>query len=215
MYYNVYNNHNVTSRTFQIVMIDLTHALPFDRHAATLPGHAPVERTLSQLRGVFADETAYDALLAEGDPLVYSVASVEPDNGDGQLHYGIGKIMAGRVGDEYFLTRGHLHQWRPAAEIYIGLSGVGIMLLEDERTGAAYSVDLVPDSVVYVPGYTAHRTVNTGDMPLTYFGIYPAQAGHDYGALAERNFAQVVVAKEGKPQVLDRQAFLAAMLAVK
>jgi glucose-6-phosphate isomerase len=181
-------------------MIDLRQIIPFDRLNAAIPNAAVVERRLSQLRGAFADSEAYERAVEQGDPLVYSVASVEPADGEGDLHYGIGKIMPGRVGQEYFLTRGHFHQWRPAAEIYIGLTGTGVMLL---------------DSVVYVPGHTAHRTVNVGDMPLTYLGIYPARAGHDYGALAERNFAQVVVENGGKPCVLQRAQFLADLPAAR
>lgn len=196
-------------------MIDVSQIIPFDKINATIPHAAVVERRLSQLRSVFADQDAYERAVEQGDPLVYSVASVEPADGEGDLHYGIGKIMPGRVGQEYFLTRGHFHQWRPAAEIYIGLTGTGIMLLEHEQTHHAYSVDLLPDSVVYVPGYTAHRTVNTGDTPLTYLGIYPARAGHDYGALAERNFAQVVVENGGKPCVLQRAQFLADLPVVR
>ena len=33
----------------------------------------------------------------------------------------------------------------------------------------------------YVPGHTGHRTANVGDTPLSYIGVYPARAGHDYG----------------------------------
>jgi len=40
-----------------------------------------------------------------------------------------------------------------------------------------------------------------------YLGIYPAQAGHDYGAIATRNFRQVVVERDGQPAVLDRSEF--------
>jgi glucose-6-phosphate isomerase, archaeal len=197
-------------------MIDASRLVRFDKHTALIPDHPPVERRLSQLRGVFADADTYERMLADGDdPLVYSVASVEPAQGDGQLHYGIGKIMPGRVGDEYFLTRGHYHAWRPAGEVYIGLSGRGMMLLEDERDGSATVLDLLPESVVYVPGYTAHRTVNVGDTPLTYIGIYPAQAGHDYAALEARNFAQVVVAQAGLPVVMGRQQLIDSLALVK
>ncbi len=197
-------------------MIDLSQFIPFDKVNAAILGAAVVERTLSQLRGVFADSDAYErALLEQGDPLVYSVASVELATGDGDLHYGIGRIMPGRVGQEYFLTRGHFHQWRPAAEIYIGLTGAGRMLLEHEQTHHAYSVDLLPDGVVYVPGYTAHRTINVGDTPLTYLGIYPARAGHDYGALVDRNFAQVVINVDGKPCVVQRKQFLADLAVIR
>jgi len=41
--------------------------------------------------------------------LVYSVAAVEPAYGEGDLHCGLGLLMPGRIGPEYFMTRGHLH----------------------------------------------------------------------------------------------------------
>ena len=78
------------------------------------------------------------------------------------------------------------------------------MLLVDVLTGESRLVPLVADSIVYVPGHTAHRTINTGDTPLTYIGIYPAAAGHDYGSIAVQNFRKVVAAVDGKPTLLDR-----------
>jgi len=44
-------------------------------------------------------------------------------------------------------------------------------------------------------------------VPLTYLGVYPAEAGHDYGAIATQNFRQVVVMANGEPVVLDRAAY--------
>ena len=73
------------------------------------------------------------------------------------------------------------------------------MLLENETTGESKLLSQVPDSLVYVPGFTAHRTINIGDVPLTYLGIYPADAGHDYKAIAARNFGKLVIAVDGKP----------------
>lgn len=178
----------------------------FDLDLATIEGRPRVERRLSDLRGSFRDPAAYEAALAAGDPLVYAVASVEPANGDGDLHYGLGMIMPGRVGDEYWLTKGHLHAWRPAAEFYIGLSGKGMMLLEHEVTGETQLVPLERHGVVYVPGYTAHRTMNTGTEPLLYLGIYPARAGHDYSTIARRNFRHCVVDRDGQPTLIDRHA---------
>lgn len=187
--------------------------LPIDKllsryNAATgeIAGATATSRHLADLRGCFADAAAYAAALACGNPLVYRVASVEPAPGEGDLHYGVGCIMPGRIGDEYFLTKGHLHAWRPAAEFYFGLSGEGAMLLEDEATGESRLVDLRPQGVVYVSGHTAHRTVNTGTVPLTYIGVYPARAGHDYGAIAQRNFRCVVVEREGGPVLLERRS---------
>lgn len=177
----------------------------FNLDAATIAGRPRLERHLADLRGCFADDAAFEAAHARGNPLVYTVASVDPANGDGDLHYGLGMIMPGRVGDEYWLTKGHLHTWREAAEFYIGLRGEGAMLLEDERTGESRLLPLRPHTVLYVPGYTAHRTVNTGCEPLLYIGVYPARAGHDYAAIAARNFRQVVVERDGKPVMFPRE----------
>lgn len=169
-----------------------------------LAGAQPVERRLADLRDCFADSAAYAAALAAGNPLIYRVASVELAPGDGDLHYGIGCLLPGRIGDEFFMTKGHLHAWRPAAEFYFGLAGEGVMLLEDEATGESRIVPLRAHSAVYVPGYTAHRTINTGSSPLTYLGVYPARAGHDYGSIARRNFRCMVVERAGRAAMIAR-----------
>lgn len=189
-------------------MLDPDHLLSrYNPTTGELAGANPVERRLADLRGCFADAAAYEAALAAGNPLLYRVASVEPGAGEGDLHYGVGCLMPGRIGDEYFLTKGHLHAWRPAAEFYFGLTGEGVMLLEDEATGESRMVPLRPHHAVYVPGSTAHRTMNTGTVPLTYLGVYPARAGHDYGAIAQRNFRHVVVERAGGPVMIPRLSF--------
>lgn len=171
-----------------------------------LAGDTPrAERFLHDLAGCFENAATYDQACADGNPLVYTVSSITPGAGAGALHYGLGMIQPGRVGDEYYLTRGHLHSWRAASEVYVGLRGAGMMLLEDERDGTCRAHPLEANTVVYVPGYTAHRTVNTGAEPLVYLGIYPAEAGHDYGALKTENFKQVVVATPDGPRVRPRQ----------
>jgi glucose-6-phosphate isomerase len=172
--------------------------------SARLGNRPMVERRLADLRGCFADESAFEAALRRGNPLLYSVSSVEPASGDGQLHYGLGILQPGKIGAEYYLTKGHLHAHRPAAEIYVGLAGEGAMLLEDEATGESRLVPLRTHSVVYVPGHTAHRTVNTGAAPLVYLGIYPSNAGHDYAPVAKNNFRHVVIERDGKPVLVPR-----------
>ena len=179
----------------------------FALDSAALGDRPTVTRRLADLRGCFADAAAYEAALAEGNPVLYEVTAVEPATGDGQMHYGLGILYPGRVGREYNLTKGHLHEHRSAAEVYVGLKGEGAMLLEDEHTGESRLVPLRANSVVYVPGHTAHRTVNTGAEPLVYLGIFPSNAGHDYGAIAERNFRMVAVERDGKPSLIERKAF--------
>ncbi len=175
---------------------------------ATLKGATLIERRLSELRGIFVDDHAYEAALAAGDPVVYNVQSVAPAEGEGALHYALGSIQPGRIGDEFYMTKGHLHAWRLASEIYIGLSGQGMMILEDEHSGQSEAVPLVANSIVYVPGATAHRTANTGDEPLVYLGIYAFNAGHDYATIAERNFRKLLVGPSSKPILADRAAYL-------
>jgi glucose-6-phosphate isomerase len=176
----------------------------FNPTTGEITGKPATPRHLSDLRGCFYDNQAYETALQAGDPLLYTVASVEPGQGQGDLHLGLGRIMPGRVGSEYYMTKGHLHAWREAAEIYIGLSGDGMMLLEEETSGESVIVSLRPNEMVYVPGFTAHRTMNIGTAPLVYLGVYPAKAGHDYAAIAHRNFRKVLIDRNGKPVLLDR-----------
>ncbi len=167
-----------------------------------------VVRKLSDLGNCFADHYAYERELKIHDPVVYRVSGIEPANGNGDLHYGLGTIMPGRIGREFYLTKGHYHSWREAAEVYIGLAGQGMMLLQDEQTGESKMLPLQANSVVYVPGNTAHRTVNCGQVPLVYIGVYPALAGHDYASLTERNFNQVIALVDDKPQMILRSTYL-------
>ncbi len=177
----------------------------YDPVTGDMPGATMVKRHLSDLRGCFADAAAYEAALVADNPLLYSVGAVEPADGEGDLHYGVGLLMPGKIGDEYYMTKGHLHSWRPAAEFYFGLRGEGVMLLEDEATGESRMIPLRPGGVVYVPGHTAHRTMNVGQAPLTYIGVYPARAGHDYSSIAKRNFRCIVVERDGKPTMIERK----------
>lgn len=176
----------------------------FGLESARIGSRPRVERRLSDLRGSFHDAAAYETALAKGDPLLYEVTAVEPATGDGQLHYGLGILYPGKIGAEYYLTKGHYHSHRAAAEVYLGLKGEGVMLLEDETSGESRMVPLRANSAVYVPGHTAHRTMNTGREPLVYIGVYPSHAGHDYGAIAARNFRMIVVEQDGKPVMKER-----------
>ena len=182
----------------------------FDPTTGVIDGLAPsIERRLSDLRGVFADQAAYEAALAKEDSLVYTTYCVAPDQGEGDMLYCIGRFMPGRVGAEFFMTKGHIHTWREAAEFYFGLSGEGAMLLEHDTTGENRLLPLHPNSAIYVPSHTAHRTFNTGNTPFTYLTVTLVRAGHDYEIIAARgNFRNVVIAGEGQPQMVDRANFL-------
>ncbi|MDR1393908.1 MAG: hypothetical protein LBJ62_08085 [Bifidobacteriaceae bacterium] len=201
---------------------------------ATLVGAVPAERHLSALRGCFSDNAAYQAALRDGDRLVYAVQSGAADGGPGALQYGLGVIQPGRVGLEFYMTKGHQHTWRQAGEVYLALSGSGGIVLQAETgqarpehktdtvrpqdaTGLADATDqarfvpLTAGQIIYLPGGTAHRTVNTGTEPFVYLGVYPADAGHDYDATAASNFALAVLAGADGPVATSRADYLAAL----
>jgi len=183
-------------------------SLNYDPATASIAMVDAGKRWLSQLADCFADEQDYQAMLSRGDQVVYGVTSLDMARGEGQLHYGLGILHPGKVGREYFMTKGHLHAWRPAAEVYICLQGQGMMLLEHESEATADVVPFSANSVVYVPGHTAHRTINVGTQPLVYWGVLSSEAGHDYEAIRDRNFSQVVIELDGQPCALPRKDYL-------
>ncbi|MBT5139610.1 MAG: glucose-6-phosphate isomerase [Acidimicrobiaceae bacterium] len=159
-------------------------------------------RTLADLDGIFADEVAREAM--PHGTVVYRVESFTPvDPGtSGGLFFGTSFLEAGRVGDEFFMTRGHVHERAEAAEFYWGIEGEGILLMMDEdREIRAETV--VPGSVHYVPGRAAHRLVNTGSERLAVGACWPADAGHDYGTVSDKGFAARVRLIDGEPQLTD------------
>jgi glucose-6-phosphate isomerase len=173
-------------------------------HGFTEPDSV-TERRLHDLSGVFADTAAYEAACLAGNPLVYSVQIFTPGGGEGDLHVGYGTIEPGTVGSEFFMTKGHVHERAEMAEVYIGLRGKGYMLLQDVRDGGNRAVELGEGRIVYVPGHTAHRTVNSGSGRLAYFGIYSAAAGHDYRRIAEDDFDAVVLRGAAGPRLVPRR----------
>ena len=74
--------------------------------------------------------------------------------------------------------------------------------------GPSRLIPFVKNSIIYVSGNTAHRTINIGKEKLAYIGVYPAKAGHDYGFVKERGFEKVLVSIEGNPVLQNRQDFI-------
>lgn len=173
-----------------------------------LPGGVPthydnhIVRMLSEMEGQYADESAYAAMLAEGDVILYEVYEIVRPEIDGELRHGISVVHPGKVGDEYFMTKGHFHEELETAEVYFCLQGEGRMVMETPEGESAVEA-LLPGRVLYVPPRWAHRSVNVSpDQDLVTLFVYPAHAGHDYGTIEERGFHKLVVEREGKPVVM-------------
>ncbi len=189
----------------------MTYLEPLVRHVRLSDGTIPdadviQERRLHDLEGLFADRDA-EAHLMDANPLVYRVydAAAMPKE-DGQLLFSTTVIQSGRVGDEYFLTKGHYHARADRAELYYGLAGNGILLLQTPE-GEYRALPMEAGTAAYVPPYWGHRTVNTGEVPFVFLAAYPADAGYDYGTIACEGFAALVLAGPDGPQVVPNPAF--------
>jgi glucose-6-phosphate isomerase len=162
-----------------------------------------IRRRLSSMRGQFHDADAFARVLAREDVVLYEVYEQKRPERTGELLHGISVVHPGRVGDEFFMTKGHFHSVVDTAEIYYCLRGYGRMVMETPEGDWAVE-ELRPGRVLYVPPGWAHRSVNTGiaDDLVTFF-VYPGQAGHDYATIERRGFRKLVVARPDGPAVVD------------
>lgn len=152
----------------------------------------------SDLSGLYADTTAFDALLERraGD-VAYEVTSFTPGNKTSDMIMGVTRMEPGKVGDEYFMTRGHIHAIGDRPEIYYGQSGSGLMQMESPD-GEVRIVELGAQSICYVPPYWIHRSVNIGADELVMMFAYPADSGQDYGIIERANGLRVRIVDDGR-----------------
>ena len=168
-----------------------------DRHTRHITRH------LSWMRDQFLSGQAVAELIEQGDPLLYEVFELSRPEVAGELIQGISIVHPGRVGDEYFMTKGHFHTVIETGEVYYCLEGEGMMVMETPEGDWAVE-PLRPGRVVYVPPRWAHRSVNTGNSTaLATFFSYPGNAGHDYGTIERQGFRKLVVSRNGVPEVTD------------
>jgi glucose-6-phosphate isomerase len=159
------------------------------------------QRRLSDLRGLYADAAAEAARAAE-NPLMYDVfEATENPIEAGQLRYSTTVIYPGKIGDEYFFTKGHYHAKGECAEIYTGITGTGLLLMQT-REGEIYTIEMTRGVAAYVPPFWAHRTINVGSDNFAFYACYPADAGYDYAAIADKGFASLVLERNGKPTLV-------------
>jgi len=175
----------------------------------SLPGGIPDEydnhivRTLSSMKGQYADQRSYEAMLAKEDTVLYEVYEIHRPEVLGELMHGTSIVHPGKVGDEYFMTKGHFHAVLDSAEIYYCLQGEGMMVMETPEGDWAVE-ELRPGKVLYVPPRWAHRSISVSDKEdLVTFFIYPAHAGHDYGTIESQGFRKLVVERDNKPCIVD------------
>ncbi|MDF2655794.1 MAG: glucose-6-phosphate isomerase [Bacillota bacterium] len=181
---------------------DQSFLVDFDKQTGRSKTASTTKRYLSNMKTVFTDQEAAERILASEDPLIYEFYELGCPERAGDLLFGTTIIYPGKVGAEYFMTKGHFHTILETAEVYYTLSGQGYMVMENPE-GETREEPLTEGAALYVPRRFAHRTVNTGTEPLVLFFAFAADAGHDYGTIEEKGFHKMILDQGGKLIVTD------------
>jgi glucose-6-phosphate isomerase len=175
---------------------------------AVSPQTGRYEKRLSELRGLYQDRAAVERqIAARGDPVVYEVVEYRKDGSD--LFFGTTTMAPGKVGEEYYMTRGHFHQRRDMGEVYTTTSGRGVLLLQS-RGGETRTVDMHPGISAFIPPDWAHRSINIGDEKLVFIWVCNPNAGHDYADILDKGMHKIVVERAGAAAVIDNPSFKVA-----
>ncbi len=161
-----------------------------------------VTRRASDMRGYYADHEALESLIESGDPLHYKVFEKAIPETEGHLLFCMSILEPGRVGDEYFLTKGHYHTIANTAETYLCVRGQGFLLMKTSD-GRWAAEPMAKGRMVYAPPLWAHRSINTGREPLISFCVYPAHAGHNYGDIQTQGFPKRILLGDTGPSMVD------------
>jgi glucose-6-phosphate isomerase len=160
-----------------------------------------VTRTICDLKGIFHNEDARSAM--PQDTVAYEVKSFlpVPEGTPGGLYFGITYLHPGKVGDEYFMTKGHFHACADRTEFYWTLEGEGMLIFMDGQR-RVWAERMFPGSLHHIPGCVAHRVANTGSSLLSFAACWPSDAGHNYAEIAENGFAARLIEKNGIPDLI-------------
>jgi len=168
-----------------------------------------IQRRLSALRGQFLDQDTYAKMLAEEDALIYEVYEIKRPEVEGELIMGVSIVHPGKVGREFYMTKGHFHSLLETSEIYYCLRGEGYMVMETPD-GQSCVEALTTGKVLYVTPGWAHRSICTSRQEdLITFFAYPANAGHDYGTIERTGFKKLVLDGPNGPEIVDNPRSMA------
>jgi len=160
-----------------------------------------ITRKLSNMANMYHDQEAVKDALAK-DPLIYKFYNVKIPEEEGHLQHCVTIVYPGKIGNEYYMTKGHFHTVEATAEIYLTFNGKGKLVMQAPNNNTKV-VNMKPGSISYIPPYWAHRTVNIGEELLVFFGVYRGDAGHNYGIIEEKGMAKLVLEKNGEVVVED------------
>ncbi|WP_300704456.1 glucose-6-phosphate isomerase family protein [Bacteroides sp.] len=158
-------------------------------------------KTLADLQGIFHNVEACQKMSPE--TLLYEVSCYLPvqEGLPGGLYFGITKIFSGKVGDEYFMTKGHFHANIDRGEYYWGIEGEGVLILMDQNR-CIWGEQIFPGSLHYIPGGVAHRVANVGTSILSFAACWPSDAGHNYQEILDNGFSASLQCINGNPELI-------------
>ena len=159
-------------------------------------------RKLSHMKGMFFDPELELQVLGREDPLIYSFSEKILPEVNGHLQLATTTIQPGKIGEEYFMTKGHYHKRPDTSEVYLGMKGEGCLLMQTVD-GDFDSIEIRQGVIGYIPPYWGHRMVNTGKVPFIFFAIYPGDAGHNYGDIERTGFKKILIERDQKPVLID------------
>jgi glucose-6-phosphate isomerase len=185
--------------SFEIIHAEEILPSKFDNH---------IIRKLSDLNGQFVDQQAYQAMLEKENTILYEVYEISRPEVPGELLHGVSIVHPGKVGSEFFMTKGHFHAALESAEIYYCLKGEGFMLMETPE-GQWAAEPMHPKTVLYVPPRWAHRSINVSPTEdLVMFFVYPGHAGHDYGSIEKQGFRKIMLDSDRGATLADNPRWL-------
>ncbi len=161
------------------------------------PATGRYAKRVGELRSIYQESPTPDS--ADDRALAYEVIEYRAEGSD--IIFGTTIMQPGKVGAEYFMTRGHFHVRPDRGEVYYTQSGEGLLLLES-RSGESRVVEMKPGICAFIPPDWGHRSINTGSEKLVFVWVCTADAGHDYGQIMTRGMRSIVVARDGKPAVV-------------
>lgn len=110
---------------------DQAFTLDFDLNDGLSKHAETTKRYLSQMKDMYQDQQVVEEILKNDDPLIYEFYELGCPERAGDLAFGTTMIHPGKIGNEYYMTKGHFHQIVDTAEVYYTLKGEGYMMLEN------------------------------------------------------------------------------------
>ncbi len=154
-----------------------------------------VIRRISDIIPYVSDSKAAEEMAENDDKIVYEVLQRNVPQEPGHIQHSITIIKPGNIQGELFMTKGHYHGNEQSAEIYLGLRGRGLLVMQkDEQTEI---IEMRKGTAAYIPPKWAHRTINiNADQDFVFMSFFPGDAGYDYKKLQQEGI-NIRIMKDG------------------